>query len=270
MGNMVVVAIRHTDLPKAAELEFDVLDSMMHEGEFGAPKYYDGRTCVSHREEMFNGVAIASHYYHASDNVNLLVSGSMLSSLPTYVSVDTINTKTINQNLAKQMADTFRWNGRRNSTTRKLRKLAGPDVNQPSYSLFGILTDTLSDIRKSTAMKAMVEAIANMPWIENGDQVSASSYENPVIDKGCRTQVCAIGNFKGDQLALLSLYGNVFNATAIADKGLDYASLDDLIESEKSNPENAGKSYLKIDYVPAILKGIGYEVIEKPEPEMTK
>ena len=86
MGNMVVIAVRHSDLDVVRKLNFDTVSHMMHDFETVCPKFFDGRHVKpnSHamHSEAYNNNVLFSGYYHASDNANLVVSNELMSYIP--------------------------------------------------------------------------------------------------------------------------------------------------------------------------------------------
>lgn len=264
MGNMVVVAVRHSDLDAVRKLDFDTTSHMMHDFETVCPKFFDGRHAQNNHmmlEEAYKGNVLFSGYYHASDNANLVVNNQLISYLPSgigfYTEVrDMKEEANIADSLLRKMIPSIRdsisfENRDKKVSIRKSTKKMEIQESGDSYSLFGILTDCMHDINKETAFTTMADAVKDMPWFE--DNLFIYNTNSNAIGS---TPIVPLGNYRANQLALVSLAGNVFSVLALPNYGMDIDGINQKIEADKESD----RRYIKIDSYAEVMKGFGYKV----------
>lgn len=150
MGNMVVIAVHHSDLDAVNKLDFDTTSHMMNDFETIYPKFFDGRHVKNNRmmlAESYSGNVLFSGYYHASDNVNLIISNQLMTYLPSGLSFNsevrkmkegTNITKTLLSKMTRSIRESISFKDRgkkvsiRKSNSKKLKTIDKGN----SYSLF--------------------------------------------------------------------------------------------------------------------------------------
>lgn len=261
MGNMVVIAVKHNAARDMSDQRYQQLLVMINDYETVCPKFFDGRQTLQSKGCYADDI-IMSHYYHASDRVNLLISNRMATYLPSFIAPDEFqsadDTKIKKRILisAKQSmkCDKYPPIQTRAISNSKLKTVDDGD----DIALFGILTDCLHEVKKEVAIAALYNTISEMPWLENGRPVSATQYSSR-YESLASTPFVGIGNIKSSQLAMVLLSGNVFHARAMPNYGINYPRLDELISQTKPT---FGR-IRDINFYPSILEGLGYSVKEQ-------
>lgn len=244
---MVVIAVRHSDLDVVRKLNFDTVSHMMHDFETVCPKFFDGRHVKpnSHamHSEAYNNNVLFSGYYHASDNANLVVSNELMSYIPSGLCFyDEFKEMKEGANIADTLLSKISRSAKDNISAEfhgkkvSIKKSQLKDWNTVktggSFSLFGVLTDEISTINPETIFQTILNAIEEMPWIEDNNLVRNTNV-NSIDD----TPLIPLGNYQAGQLTLVSMSGNVFSVLALPNYGFDIEGID-LKISESIKNEN--------------------------------
>lgn len=244
MGNMVVVAVRHSDLDAVRKLDFKTTSHMMHDFETVCPKFFDGRHAQNSRrmlEASYNNNVLFSGYYHASDNANLAINNQLMTYLPSGISFyseyremkDGTNiADALLNKISRSIRDTISFENRgKKVSVRKSQSKKWETVDEgDSYSLFGILTDCMGEIDEQTVFTTMADAVEDMPWIDD----NAFIYNTNSNSIG-RTPIVPLGNYRANQAAVVSLAGNVFSVLALPNYGMDIGGITKKIEDNQGD-----------------------------------
>lgn len=267
MGNMVMIAVRHNAVKDVSEHRYKQLDRMINDYETVCPKFFDGRQALRSKECYADDI-IMSCYYHASDRVNLLISNTMAAYLPSLISPEVFESSDdakIKRRVLSSIKQSMKWDKFPEIQTRAINQSKLKTVDDgDDIALFGVLTDSLHKVKEGIAIEALYDTISELPWLENGEPVSANQYSSR-FEGLASTPFLGIGSIKSSQLAMVLLSGNVFHVRAMPNHGINYNQIDDLIS--KADP-TLGR-VPNINFYPSILEGLGYQVKEK-EPEMAK
>lgn len=249
MGNMVVIAVRHSNLNAVRKLNYETVSSMMHDFETVFPKFFDGRHVKpdSHamHSEAYNDNVLFSGYYHASDNANLVVSNELMSYIPSglcfydefkKMKEGTNIADTLLSKISRSAKDNIsaEFHGKKVSIKKSQSKNWNTVKTGGSFSLFGVLTDQTSTINPETVFQTIANAIEEMPWIEDNNLVRNTSI-NSIDD----TPLIPLGNYQADQLALISMSGNVFSVLALPNYGFDVEGIELKINESTKNENHS-------------------------------
>lgn len=269
MGNMVVVAVRHSATESREKTDFENLKVMVHDIETVCPKFFDGRHAKKTRAK-YTGDAIISSYYHSSDQVMLLANSHFLTYIPSFPDTPFLLSSPENKILSKLVRDckeSMAFHDKSLINTRKLPKKQLNPVNEgEGIALFGILTDRFHQINDKEDFRVLLRSMPDLHWLDDHDakRVTEHSHLNSRL-KG--TPFIPLGNIRGSQQALIQMSGNVFNMRIIQNYGVDYDYLNHEIEACRDNGDN--RRYMKINYLPSIIKSFGYKVELEPESSLS-
>lgn len=256
MGNMVIVAVRHSELDTVRKLDFDTTSNMMHDFETVCPKFFDGRHAQNNNmmlEEAYKGNVLFSGYYHASDNANLVVNNQLMTYLPSGISFysefremkDGTNiADALLNKMFRSIRETISFENRgKKVSVRKSQSKRWETVDEgDSYSLFGILTDCMGEIDEQTVFTTMADAVEDMPWIDDNAFIYNTN-SNAISG----TPIVPLGNYRANQVAVTSLAGNVFSVLALPNYGMDIEEITKKIEA------NDSREHRRIDIYSEVL-----------------
>ena len=269
MGNMVLVAVRHSDLENTASQDFETVSRMMHDFETVHPKLFDGshlpktRNLHEHYKESYTGNILFSGYYHASDCCNLVVTNEMMAYFPAFIDFyreakklaekgeenknleDYFSRKAVRE--AKKVAQ-FDFCKMKLTATKSTSKKWTEKTEGDSFSLFGFLTDNLHNINPETALKDIVDMAQKMSYMDNGAVYYGDSMNS--INK-----IIPLGNFKPNQKVMVSMNGNLFSFTATTNYGEDIEGIKQKIKAR----DDSGERYMENAF-PEICKSFKYNV----------
>lgn len=231
MSDMIVFAIKHNYKDNIADINLNQTALTINHLETTFPKFFDGRHASNQEKEAYKGDAIFSYRYPSDGYANIVINNEAISYLPSgigfYHEAQKARRNThIVKRIFNQMKVSIRESveGRNNKVQASIRKSSSrkwkPVDQGASYSLFGLYLKDLKSIDTKTVMPILAEYIKTMPWIKNNSLLHRSS-----PDKIHGTPFMALGNYRANQVATVSLTGNVFSAIALPNHGFNVDSI---------------------------------------------